>query len=135
MLDPKKIEGYVYLRKTIVALLCEGAYLFHRTSCSSFCLKSFVFNGRKALAAIPFFYGECVNLTISQHQLQLFIKYSKSFRRAFVDIWTGKGGLGTATFSKELFVWSTYSLNFLSGYCSFLEQLLLTGFIWSIKIL
>ena len=135
MLDPKKIEGYVYLRKTIVALLCEGAYLFHRTSCSSFCLKSFVFNGRKALVAIPFFYGECVNLTISQHQLQLFINYSKSFRRAFVDIWTCKGGLGTATFSKELFVWSTYRLNFLSGYCSFLEQLLLTGSFWSIKIL
>ena len=25
----------------------------------------------KALAAIPFFHGECVNLTISQQQLQL----------------------------------------------------------------
>ena len=135
MPDPKKIEGYVYLRKSIVALLYEGAYLFHRTSCSSFCLKCFVFNGRKARVAIPFFHGECVNLAVSRQQLQLFIKHSKSFRGVIVDIWTCKGGFGTATFSKELLVWSTYSLNFLSGYCSFWEQLLLTGSIWSIKIL
>ena len=35
--------------------------------------------------------------------------------------------LGTVTFSKELLFGSTYSLNFLSGYFSFWEQLLLTG--------
>ena len=47
------------------------AYLFHRTSCSNFfffflndCVKC-----TKALAAIPFFHHECVNLTISQQQL------------------------------------------------------------------
>ena len=39
---------------------------------------------------------------------------------------------GTVTFSKELLFWSTYSLNFLSGYCSFWEQLVLKGSIWSI---
>ena len=44
----------------------------------------------KALAAIPFFHGECVNVTISQQQLQLFMQYSKSFRRAIVDICTCK---------------------------------------------
>ena len=50
-----------------------------------------LFKCTKALAAIPFFHGECVNLTISQQQLQLFIKYSKYFRRTIVDICTYKG--------------------------------------------
>ena len=42
------------------------------------------------LPAIPYFHGACVNLTISQQQLQLFIKYSKFFRKAIVDIFAGK---------------------------------------------
>ena len=42
----------------------------------------------KALAAILFFYGECVNLTILQEQSQLF---SNFFKRAIVDICTFKG--------------------------------------------
>ena len=42
---------------------------------------------------------------------------------------------GKATFSKEVLFRSTYSLNFLSNYCSFWEQLLLRRSIWSIKYL
>ena len=38
-------------------------------------LKGMLMKWTKLLAAIPFFYGECVNLTISQQQLQLFIKW------------------------------------------------------------
>ena len=30
----------------------------------------------EALADFPFFHGECINLAISQQQLQLFINYS-----------------------------------------------------------
>ena len=43
--------------------------------------------------------------------------------------------LWKATFSKELLFRSTYSLNFLSNYCSFWEQLLLRRSIWNIKFL
>ena len=35
----KKVEEYVYLRKTIVACCFKDGYLFHRTSCSNLCLK------------------------------------------------------------------------------------------------
>ena len=45
----------------------------------------------EALATIPFFYSECVNLKNLQEQLQLLIKYSKFFRRAIVVIYTRKG--------------------------------------------
>ena len=52
----------------------------------------------EALATIPFFYGECVNLKSLQQQLQLFIKYSKFFRRAIVVICTSKGDFGNNYF-------------------------------------
>ena len=58
----------------------------------------------KALAAVPFFHGECVNLAISQQQLQLFIMHSKFFQIARMTF-------GTVTFSKELLFRSTYSFN------------------------
>ena len=45
----------------------------------------------KAFAEFPFFHGDCINLTISQEQLQLFINYSNFFRRAIVNICTFKG--------------------------------------------
>ena len=38
------------------------------------------------------------NLTISQHQLQLFIKYSKFFRRTIVDIYTSKSDFWNSYF-------------------------------------
>ena len=45
----------------------------------------------KALAEFPFFHAECINFTISQQQLQLFINDSNFFRRATVNICTCKG--------------------------------------------
>ena len=39
--------------------------------------------------------------------------------------------IGTINFSKELLFCSVYDLNFLSRYCSFWEQLVLRGSIWS----
>ena len=43
------------------------AYLFHRTSCSNFFFfEKYCIKCTKALAAIPFFHRECVNLTTSQ---------------------------------------------------------------------
>ena len=53
----------------------------------------------KAFAEFPFFHGECINLTISQEQLQLFISYSNFFRKAIVNICTCKGD-----FSKSYFL-------------------------------
>ena len=44
-----------------------------------------------ALAEFPFFHAECINLTISPQQLQLFINDSNFFRRAIVNICTCKG--------------------------------------------
>ena len=146
VIDSRKIEGYVYLRKTIVACSFKGAYLFHRTSCIDFCLKSTVeivtgkllpvklplerlpptnhhwirvtvgarvrvgrqsYGGQfsrgqfsmcrvkctKAPAEFPFFHSECVNLTISHQQLQLFINFGKFSRRAIVNICTCEGDL------------------------------------------
>ena len=47
----------------------------------------------EALAAIPFFQGECMNFTIV-----IAVKYSKVFRRAIVDICTCKGDFGNSYF-------------------------------------
>ena len=80
-----------------------------------------------AIAEFPFFHGECVNLTVSHEQFQLFIKYNKFFRRPIVKFAFARVNFRKATFSKELLIQSTYSLNFLSGYCSIWEQLLLKG--------
>ena len=44
-------------------------YLFHRTSCSKVFFEKYCVKCTKALAAMPFFHRECVNLTISQQQL------------------------------------------------------------------
>ena len=45
----------------------------------------------KELAEFPFFHAECINLTISQQQFQLFINDSNFFRRAIINICTCKG--------------------------------------------
>ena len=60
VVDSRKFEGYcVYLKKAIVAMLCWGVCLFHRTSCSNFCLKSTLLNTRKHLQP---FYSVMVNI-------------------------------------------------------------------------
>ena len=66
-----------------------------------------------------------VNLTISQQSLQLFIKYSKYFRRAVVNNCTCKCDFQNSYFLQRAAV-SEY-LKGLSGYCCFWEQLLLRG--------
>ena len=45
----------------------------------------------KAIAGFPFCDAECINLTISQQQLQLFINSSNFFRRRILNICTCKG--------------------------------------------
>ena len=84
---------------------------------------------KKAFAEFPFFHGECINLTISQQQLQLFINYCNFFRRAIVNICTYKGDFRKSCFlQRELLFRSTYSVDFLSNYCSFWEQLHYSSF-------
>ena len=41
------VEQYVYLRKPLYPCSFKGAYLFCRTSCNNFCLKSTVLNPQK----------------------------------------------------------------------------------------
>ena len=75
--------------------LLKGSYLFHRTSCSNFCLKSTVLNVRKHLRPFNF------NFTISQQQLRLFIRYSKFFNRAIAHCtWKKKVGSSYAFFQR-----------------------------------
>ena len=62
----------------------------------------------KALTETPFFQGECANLTISIQRLQIFIKYSKCFRRAMVDISTFKGEFRNSYF---LLIWQFRNCN------------------------
>ena len=92
-------------------------------------MKSTVLNAWKNLQPSHF------NLTISQQQLQLFIKCSKFLEKQLQTFALTRVTCRTDTFSKELLLQSTYNFNFLSGYCSFWEQLLLRGSIWSVKFL
>ena len=74
-----------------------------------------------SIAAIHFFYGAVI---ISREHLKRSIHYSKCI--TIVDIYTCKGDFGKSTFLKELFFQNTqFRLNFLSGFSSFWEQLLL----------
>ena len=99
----------------------------------------------KALTDIPFFHGECVNLTISQQRLQIFIKYRKCFRRTSVDISAFKGEFRKSYF---LLIWQfhnsncNYSLSIVNTFArvtfgtvlffqGFWEQLLLRGPTWN----
>ena len=93
VVDSRTFEGYyVYLRKALWSCSFRGAYLFYRTSCSSFCSKfTVLIKCMKTLAVILFLHGECVNVANSHLQLQLFINYSKNFRREIVDICSCKG--------------------------------------------
>ena len=61
--------------------------------CEKYCVKC-----TKTFGAISFFHGECVNLTIWQQQLHLFIKSSRFFRRTIVDICTCKGHFWNSCF-------------------------------------
>ena len=60
------------------------------------------------ITGILFFYGEVVNLTVSQPRLQIFIWYSKNFRRAIVDISTFKGEIRNSYF---LLIWQFHNSN------------------------
>ena len=82
----------------------------------------------KAFAEFPFFHGECINLTISQQQLQLFINYCNFLEEQLYTFALTRVTFGKAAFSKELLFRSTYSLDFLSNYCSFWEQLHYSSF-------
>ena len=64
VIDSRKIEENVYFRKIAVALLFKGAYLFHRTSCNSFCLKSMVLNEQRHLQSFQSF---LINVLILQY--------------------------------------------------------------------
>ena len=63
VIDSRKIEENVYFRKIAVALLFKGAYLFHRTSCNTFCLKSMVLNEQRHLQSFQSF---LINVLILQ---------------------------------------------------------------------
>ena len=58
---------------------------------------------KKAFADIPFFHGEGDNLTVSQQQLHLSIKYSKCFTRAIADICSYKGDFGVLSLALIFF--------------------------------
>ena len=82
MVDTKKFERCAYLKKAIVAKVP-----IYSTD----------------LVAVIFVYESIRNhsiliLSISQQQLQLFIKYCKFFRRAIVNICTCKGDFGNSCF-------------------------------------
>ena len=112
----ENLKGVFIWGKPLSPCSFKSDYLFHRTSCTvvqlplSYCVKY-----TKTLATIPFSFD---NVTT-----------------AIAVIHYARVTFGTATFSKELLVRSTYSLNFLSGHCSFWEQLLLRRSVWSIKLL
>ena len=57
----EKLKSMFISGKPLWPCSFKDTYLFHRTSCNNFCLKSTVLN---ALTEIPFFHGECVNLAI-----------------------------------------------------------------------
>ena len=65
LVDSRKFEGYVYWKKNIVALLFKGAYLFHRTNCSNFCLRSTALNTRKYFPILSFFNWTTVTTAIA----------------------------------------------------------------------
>ena len=65
------------------------ACLFHRTSCSNFFFEKYCVKCTKALAAIPFFHGECVNLIISQ-QFDNFYRFF--FHEFTIHRTAGEGG-------------------------------------------
>ena len=91
---------------------CRPAFLFHRTTCRNFCLKSTVLNAQRHLQPSHF------NLAISQQQLQLSIRVNFLEEQLYTFA-LARAIFGIATFSKELAFRSTYSLNFLSEYYSF----------------
>ena len=84
--------------------LLKGSYLFHRASCSNFCLKSTVLNVRKHLRPFNF------NFTISQQQLRLFIRYSKFFNRAIAHCtWKKRLVLAMRSFKGAIIIYIEYS--------------------------
>ena len=80
----------------------KSACLFHRTSCSNFCLKSTVSSAQKPLQQSLFI------LTISQQQLQLFISHSKFFKEQLQTLALVRVPFRTVTFPRELVAHSEY---------------------------
>ena len=89
----------------------KGNYLFHRTSCNNFCLESAVLNVSNHFQPFNF------RLAILQQQLQLFIKHSKFFRRAIVDICTCKGDFGNSYFLQRAALFVQGTVVFGNSYC------------------
>ena len=54
VLDSRKVEEYVFWGKPLQVCCFKGVYLFLRTSCNNFCLKSAVLNAQKTLKAVPY---------------------------------------------------------------------------------
>ena len=108
MVDTKKIERCAYLKKAIVAKIpiysteLVAVIFVHESICNH------------SILIWQFHNSNCSYLI----SIVNFLK--EQFALAEVT-------LGTVAFSKDIIFRSTYSLNFLSGYCSFQEQLLLAG--------
>ena len=123
VVDSRKCEGYVCLTEAfdcIPALLKVPIYSTKLVSVIfvwKCCVKSC--KHTKVLAVTSFFVGECDNLQFHNSNCSFSLSIVNLFRRAIVDICTWKGGF----WNKILLFRSTYSLNFLSGYCSSWEQL------------
>ena len=69
----------------------------------------------KTLTVIPSFHGECVNLTISQQQLQLFNNYSKRLRRPMVEIRSCNGDFRKIYFLQRAALSEYLALIFFQG--------------------
>ena len=88
---------------------------------------------KKVRAATPLFVRECINLQFHNSDFSYSLSAVKFLEEQLQTFAFAMVTFGTTTFSKELLFQSTYSLNFLLWNCSFWEQLLLRGSIWSIK--
>ena len=90
------------------------ACLFHRTSCSNF-FEKYCVKCTKALAAIPFFHGECVNLTVSQKFDNFYLGFvSRTFT---IHRTAGEGGCYVFYYSVPLLL-ALYALKHKPGNCS-----------------
>ena len=119
----KNLAKHSLNTRTKLKKLCVNV----RTGIIPFYSKSYC-KGMEAFATNPFFCSECINLKNLQQQLQLFIQYSKFLRRAIVVIFSCKGDFQNNYYIQKLLFRNTqFSLNFISEFCCFWEQLLLTG--------
>ena len=110
-------------------------YLFHRNSCSNFCVKNTVLNARKLLEPSHFFMGNVLILQFGNSHCIYSLSPVDFLEEQLQTFALARVTFGTAAFSKELLFRSAYGLNFLSEYVWFWKQLLLGASIWSIKFL